>query len=164
MDQVSTDLASKFESMFAAKIRNLVNKIVDFIWPDNFGEIVKRAQLRKWADSYVGNALEERVGKAGVDLVGKIEIVRENLKNVMREACAEFIGPSWTWSPSPVAGNSLGPRMNVGAELCQKLEEIHAHNSVVAKEIGTTQSVMVANVVIDFSESVFRAVYVRVVE
>jgi hypothetical protein len=93
MDQISADLSAEFECMFAAQIRNLVNEIVDFVWPDKLGEIVEGAQLRKWADSYVRYALQQRIGKASVDVVGKIEVVRKNLKNVVRESASKFVGP-----------------------------------------------------------------------
>jgi hypothetical protein len=54
-----------------------------------------------------------------------------------------------------VAGNSLRAGMNLGAELRQKLEEIHSNDGVIAEEIGATQCIVIAKVVIDFSESVF---------
>src|SRR6266852_75243 len=50
--------------------------------------------------------------------------------------------------------------MNPGTELRKEFVKVHASNGVVAKEIRAAQGVVIANVVIHFSQSVLRAIYV----
>src|SRR6266851_5183078 len=141
MDQVPSELAAEFESMLAVQVRDLVDEVIDLIGPDNFWKVVEGTQLRKGAvgEPDVRNSAQQRIGDTGVNLVGKAEIVRKDLQKVMCEAATEFIGPTGTWGPGPMAGNSLGAGMNLGAELREDLEEVHAHDGVVAEEIRTAQ-------------------------
>src|SRR6266849_8786929 len=138
MDQVPSELAAEFECMLAAQVGDLIDEVIDLIGPDNFREVVEGTQLREGAvgEPDVRNSAQQRIGNTGVDLVGESEIVGQNLEEVVREAPAELVGPSGTRRPSPVAGDSLCARMNLGAELREDLEEVHAHNGVVAEEIG----------------------------
>src|SRR5712692_2746457 len=137
MDQVPSELSAKFEGMLAAQIGDLIDEVIDLIGPDNFRKVVEGTQLREGAvgEPDVRNTAQQRIGNTGVDLVGESEIVRQNLENIVRETCAELVGPRGTRGPGPVASDGLCAGMNFGAELREDLEEVHAHDGVIAKEI-----------------------------
>jgi len=117
MDKVSTHLATELECMLAAQIGELVNKVVDFIGPDNFWKVVKGPQFCEAWNVDVRYALQERVGNASVDFVWETDIAGKNVENVMCEASAEFIGPLGTRRPRPMARHILRSGMNLGTEL-----------------------------------------------
>src|SRR5580704_1425791 len=138
MDQVSAQLAAKFEGMLAAQIRELIDDVVNLVRTDNLWKIVKGAKFGKYAGNIdVGNAVQERVGKPRVDSIFKRDIVRNDLQGVMGKAEPEIIGQSGVWRPSPVSCQRLGTGMNISAELRQQLKEIHPDDGVITEEIRT---------------------------
>src|SRR5260370_28322239 len=154
MDQVSTQFAAEFERVRAPQVGNLINKVIDFVGPNNLRKVVEGTQFREASDPNIGDALQEGIGKAGVDVVRKTEVIGQDLETVVRETSAKLVGPSGARGPGPVARSSLRPGMNPGTELRKEFIKVHADNGVVPKEIRATQGVMIANVVIYFSQGV----------
>src|SRR5580658_5222089 len=164
MDQVPPKLAAEFERMLAIQMGNLVNKIVDLVRPDNLGKVVEGAQFGKAGDSDVGYATQERIGNTGVDLVRETNVVWEDLKNIMRETCAQLISPAGTRGPGPVSGGGLCAGMNVSTELREELIGVHTYDRIVAEEIRTTYSIPVIDMIVDFPQYVLGAVHVGEVQ
>src|SRR5467141_2070062 len=164
MNGVITDSATKLEGVLTTQIRNLVNEVIDLVGPNNLREVFVAAQCCEAADADVGNSVQEWIGNARVDDIWEAGIARDDLEGVVGETGAEFVGPRRTRRPSPSAGDVLSAGMDFGAELRKQFVGVHAHNGVVAEEIGAAQGMMVADVVIDFAEGVLGTVLVGIVE
>src|SRR6266571_2625296 len=117
--------------MLAAQVGDLVDNVIDLVRAHDLGKIVEGTQLRKGIDSDVGYPAQKGIGEAGVDFVWETNIVGENLENVVCETSAQLVGPSGARSPRPVGGYVLRSGMNLGAELRQEFEEVHAHDGVI---------------------------------
>src|SRR5439155_16975986 len=83
MNQVSSELATKLESVFAAQIGNLINKVIDLVGANYLWEIMEGTKLCKSGDANVRYPAQQRIRNAGGDLVGKANVTRENLKNIV---------------------------------------------------------------------------------
>src|ERR1700674_2309175 len=137
MDQVPSELAAEFEGVLSAQVGDLIDEVINLIGPNDLRKVVEGPHLREGAvrEPDVWNSAQQGIGNTGVDLIGKGRVVRDDLENVVREAPAELVSPGGTRGPGPVAGGGLCAGMNPGAELRKELEEVHAHNGVVAEEI-----------------------------
>src|SRR4029077_18705496 len=123
---VPSELASEFESMLAAQIRNLVNEVVHFVRTHNLGKVVKGAQLCETTTELdIGDPLQDWSGNAGRDFVWESDVVRDNLESVVSKAAAKLVGPGRAWCPGPVCGGGLGTGVNIRPELRKQFVGIH---------------------------------------
>src|SRR5260370_21169599 len=116
MDQISAQFAAEFERVRASQVGNLINKVIDFVGPHNLRKVVEGTQFREASDPNIGDALQEGIGKAGVDVVRKTEVIGQDLETVVRETSAKLVAPSGARVPAPLPRNSFPPAINPGTQ------------------------------------------------
>src|ERR1700731_1059727 len=59
MNQIPANLAAEFEGVLAAQIRDLVDKAVDLVWPDDLRKVVESSQFRERGELDIRYAAQE---------------------------------------------------------------------------------------------------------
>src|SRR5260370_6936499 len=107
MDEGCTEFGGEFERVRAPQVGNLINKVIDFVGTNNLRKVVEGTQFREASDPNIGDALQEGIGKAGVDVVRDTEVIGQDLEPVGRETSAKLVGPSGARGPCPCASRTL---------------------------------------------------------